>query len=275
MKSFQVVIFLLLFSITANCQETFTEQMSGSTDHPGTLITVSKKYGNSPIDGYNLYVPNSCLNGSEKYPVLVFLQGGKGVGGNVDRVLKWGLPHHILNGNSLDTELDRLQRDTFIVVMPHIRNREFFEGEKAMRAIIADVLQKTNADPNRIYLTGLSRGGYGTWGLASRMNDVFAAAAPICGGGRGINDYEALAEIPLWVTHNTGDGVVSYEASERVVNRLKNDHGVEFHTSSTVADANYKKSDHIFTSNKSDSHDAWTELYFEVKFYKWLLRHEK
>lgn len=275
MKSLLLILMLLLSSVNAGCQESYTEQMSGSTNHPGTLITVNKQYPNSPIDGYNLYVPNSCNEDSKKYPVLVFLQGGRGVGGNVDRVLQWGLPYLILNDNSLETELDKLQRDTFIVIMPHIRNGEFFDGEQAMRDIISKVIKRTNADSKRIYLTGLSRGGYGSWGLASKMTDVFAAAAPICGGGRGIVDYTALAQLPLWVTHNTGDEIVSYEASQRIVDRLKREQDVNFYTTSTIAKANYMQWDHIFTSGKSDSHDAWTEMYSNANFYKWLLRHAK
>ena len=274
MKPIQTLLIFLLFISTANCQEIYTEKMSGSTTSPGILTTVTRNFPNSPIDGYNLYVPTSSFDADQPYPILVFLQGGKGVGGPVDRVLQWALPQAILSSDNLNTELDKMLRDTFIVIAPHIRNGEFYEGEAAMRQIISEVLEKENADPDRIYLTGLSRGGYGTWGLASRMTDVFSAAAPICGGGRGINDYEALSEIPLWIAHNTGRDS-EYRRSKEIVDRLERDQGVSFVRTSTLEDVNPESDDRIFTSPKVDHHDAWTDFYNHVDFYRWLLRFSK
>ena len=55
--------------------------------HPGKFYTIEKSYENSNVDGYNLYIPNSCTNDSKAFPVIVFLQGGLGVGGSVDAIL--------------------------------------------------------------------------------------------------------------------------------------------------------------------------------------------
>ena len=255
-------------------QQTTNPPMDLGVNHPGTIQTITKNYGNSDIDGYNLYVPKSCNNG-KKCPVFVFLQGGKGVGGAVKKLMKWGLPNKILTGTSLETELDKYIRDTFIVVMPHIDGGQFFDNETEMREILDEVVKNENADPKRIYLTGLSRGGYGTWGLASRMSDVFAAAAPICGSGFGVTSYENMADLPLWVSHNTGDGVVNHRGSSRAVEKLEAASNVKFHHSTSIASAKYASNKHIFTSTPSDSHDAWTEMYGEVGFYKWLLRFSK
>jgi len=267
-------IFLLLPFLSIS-QEAVTSLMNLASDHPGTIRTINKDYRNSDIDGYNLYVPKSCSDGTKKCPIFVFLQGGNGVGGAVEKLMKWGLPKQILESTSLETELDKYIRDTFIFVMPHIDGGQFFENETEMRKILDEVVKNENADPKRIYLTGLSRGGYGTWGLASRMSDVFAAAAPICGSGFGVTEYKNMVDLPLWVSHNTGDGVVNHRGSLRAVEKLEAVSNLTFERTSSLSSANYSSSEHIFTSTPSDSHNAWTEMYGEVNFYKWLLRFSK
>lgn len=267
MKAFLLILFLSI-PLLSICQGEDSKML-------GALSTVKTDFPNSSMDGYNLYVPNSCKTSSKKYPVLVFLHGGYSVGGTVEKALESWLPRRIIATGPIQNELDRYIRDTFVVVIPHISSREFYNNETAMRAILEQVIQTENVDPNRIYLTGLSRGGYGTWGLASRMHDVFAAAAPICGGPKGISDYENLRKIPLWVTHNIDDGVVPYSASEGTVDQMEELLTLKFHRSHSIADANYLKHNRIFTAKDSDSHDAWTEMYSNPNFYKWLLRFQK
>jgi len=63
---------------------------------------------------------------------------------------------------------------------------------------------------NRIYLTRLGRGGHGTWGLADRMPEYFAAIAPICDGNSDITDAKKLKDLPKRITHNTGNQIVNY-----------------------------------------------------------------
>ena len=275
MRSLIRCFIILLIAIPVSAQQIDTTVPDLDRSHPGNLITINEDFPNSTIDGYNLYIPKSCIPDTYQYPVLVFLQGGKGVGGSVEKVLKWGLPNLIISSNSLDTEYDRLLRDTFVVVMPHISHGEFYEGEAAMRTILSRLIKNENVDPNRIYVTGLSRGGYGSWGLAERMSDVFAAAAPICGGGRGIRDYSKLDGLPIWVSHNTEDGIVPYRASSRVVERIEEVSKSKFYHSSSISSTDYETNDRILTSTKSDSHDAWTEMYSNVIFFKWLLRFRK
>ncbi|MDC8003995.1 PHB depolymerase family esterase [Aureisphaera galaxeae] len=275
MKSSKLTLLFLFVPFIVFAQNKSIKPQPLPKGHPGSLITITQDFESGTMDGYNLYVPNSCHTQSEKYPVLVFLQGGLGVGGDVDKLLQWALPQMIMEDSSLKTELDRYLRDTFIVVMPHIDGGEFFNNEDTMRQILKDVMASENVDPDRIYLTGLSRGGFGAWGLASSMSDVFAAVAPICGGPRGVGDYEALASMPIWVSHNTEDAVVRYHRSERGVNQLESQSEVRFHHSSSIASADYENHNYIFTSRESDSHNAWTEMYGASNFYKWLLRFEK
>ncbi|GAB5399330.1 MAG: hypothetical protein Aureis2KO_09150 [Aureisphaera sp.] len=275
MNPFKYILILLLSPCLLIAQTKEIKTQTLPNGHPGSLITITQEYGTGTIDGYNLYVPNSCEPNSQKYPVIVFLQGGLGVGGDVDKLLRWALPQMIMEESSLDTELDNYLRDTFVVVMPHISGGEFFNNETTMRQILKEVIATCNVDPDRIYLTGLSRGGFGAWGLGSTMEDIFAAVAPICGGDRGVDSYEALAKLPIWVSHNTEDNVVGYRMSERGVTRLETLSKVKFHHSGTIASADFANENYIFTSRISDSHNAWTEMYGEPNFYKWLLRFSK
>ncbi|MEP0264282.1 hypothetical protein [Dokdonia sp.] len=275
MRSLLLLVTILFATSISSAQQIDTTRPSLDTSHPGVLVTIEEDFPSSSIDGYNLYVPKSCKKGSKKYPIIVFLHGGRLVGGDIANILNWDLPKAILESPSMESELEVLLKDTFIVVMPHIKNREFYDGEAAMRSILDRVIQNNNGDSERIYLTGLSRGGYGTWGLASRMSDVFAAVAPICGGSAGITDYNKLEGLPIWATHNTKDNVVPYRASDGIVKRLEKEFETSFHKSSSIKSADYEKHDLIFTSGVIDSHDAWTEMHASVHFYKWLLRFSK
>jgi len=268
---FIYVIFLSTcwFLTPANAQE--IEAIETSWGH---IYTIEENYPNSTMDGYNLYVPKTT-NRSKPLPVIVFLQGGLGVGGDVDRILNWALPKMLKEPEAYDNELETLVLQTFIVIMPHIANGQFYENERAMRAILKEVASTYSVDSRRIYLTGLSRGGHGTWGLGSRMNDVFAAIAPICGSGRGITGYESLSQMPIWISHNTGDNVVQYRTTRLTVDRLEAANGFPFHHSRSLSEVKYKDFDRVFTSTPNDAHDAWTEFYNSPKLYNWFLKYKK
>ena len=236
----------------------------------GKALVIEKSYKNSTIDGYNIFIPNS-YDGKNKMPLIMFLQGGSGVGGSVGIIYHWALPNLLLS--NMDTELNSYL-DDFIYVMPHIKSGQFYNNESAIRDIIEELSNEYNIDNNRIYLTGLSRGGYGTWGLASKMTDVFAAIAPICGGARGIENYDSLLNYPIWASHNTGDPLVKHEFSLNIIKKLE-EHGKIFQKVNKLSMANYKYLDKIFVSTISDDHDAWTDFYKNKNFYKWLLRFKK
>ena len=119
------------------------------------------------------------------------------------------------------------------------------------------MLQKYQVDPQRVYLTGLSLGGYGTWSLASRYPKRFAAIVPICGGGRE-SAMEPLKDLPVWVFHGAKDEIVSINESERLVEALQ------------AIDGNVK-----FTVYPEADHDAWTETYNNPQLYQWLLQQKR
>jgi predicted peptidase len=110
-------------------------------------------------------------------------------------------------------------------------------------AILDEVLKTEPIDPDRVYLTGLSMGGYGTWDLAERMPKRFAAAVPICGGG---DDTKAnrLVGLPLWAWHGDADPAVPVERSRQMIAAIK------------TAGGNAK-----FTELPGVGHDSWTKAY--------------
>jgi len=273
-----VLLVLYLLSLLSLQPATLAQSQNANNDsHTGTCYTIEKKYSNCFIDGYNVYVPESCTPESRAFPVIVFLQGGLAVGGEVDIVFNWGFPKIIKEASGINSKLDELRLNSFIVIMPHLRYGQFFhfDGAHVIDTIIGDVARTYNGDEKRIYLTGLSRGGHGTWGVASRIPERFAAIAPICGRPEGIDSCDTLVELPIWTSHNVGDDLVDYQGTVKTVEEIEQLSGKKFHRTSSLSDVKYRTNDRIFVSGKKNGHDAWTDLYNEANFYRWLLRFHK
>jgi len=133
-------------------------------------------------------------------------------------------------------------------------------------ALLDELLANHRVDPERVYLTGLSMGGYGTWSLALAAPERFAAVVPICGGGDPIKllladprRAQALKSLPIWAFHGAKDPVVKLEESERMVDALKR----------------FGCSEVQLTVYPEAGHDAWTQTYENPKLYDWLLAHRR
>lgn len=277
MKIFQFVFLIILFSLISNT--TFSQKIKAQ---PGEFVTFTKSYTDGVIDGYTFYLPKSYTKKAKKYPIILFLQGGSAVGGDIDVVNGWGIPKLIAEETDLSTKRNQYVLDSFIVVSPHMtegsfNQRQWYNQEAAIRQLLKDITNTYQADPTRIYITGLSRGGHGTWGLAARMTDVFAAAVPICGGLHGVDDFSPLTKIPIWVAHNTGDSMVGYNQSATAVRNIEAAGGTTFLRIDTPQASKYDFLNHsnIFTTFDRDGHNAWTDLYASLELYQWLLKHRK
>jgi predicted peptidase len=127
---------------------------------------------------------------------------------------------------------------------------------------ILEVVEKEyNVDPKRIYLTGLSMGGYGTWSLAAAMPDKWAAIVPICGGVRGTPVDEVatkIKDIPTWVFHGDQDQAVPVAQSRNMVEALKKAGG-------------HPK----YTEYAGVKHDSWVKAYDTDELYEWMLKQSK
>jgi predicted peptidase len=194
---------------------------------------------------YLLYLPKSYGEKKEqKWPLMLFLHGAGERGNDLSLVKKHGPPKLIDQGKEFP----------FIVVSPQCPTNSWWpEQVDALTALLDEVQSKYTVDADRVYLTGLSMGGFGTWTLATRYPQRFAALAPICGGG---DKYlvSRLKNVPVWVFHGAKDPVVPVQASKDMVEALKRVGG------------NVQ-----FTVYPEAQHDSWTETYNNPKLYEWFL----
>jgi predicted peptidase len=122
---------------------------------------------------------------------------------------------------------------------------------------VQSLVDSGKVDPDRIYVTGLSMGGYGTWYAAGMKETPFAAAAPICGGGDPMW-AQRYVDLPLWVFHGDADNAVPVDRSREMVKSI------------TKAGGNP-----IYTEYPGVGHDSWTETYANGLFHDWLMSQSK
>src|ERR1043166_1639190 len=202
---------------------------------------------------YLLYFPKDYkASEAKKWPLLLFLHGAGERGSNVWKVAVHGPP-----------KLVRQKKDfPFIIVSPQCPDRQTWDND-ILLALLDDVIAKHKVDTNRIYLTGLSMGGYGTWSLGISYPEKFAAIAPICGGGDTIKvkltsrqKGDALKSLGVWAFHGGKDPTVKLEESERMVAELK-----------SVGCTDVK-----LTVYPEAGHDSWTESYNNPQLFEWFLQ---
>jgi predicted peptidase len=189
---------------------------------------------------YLLYKPKE-YTGDNPFPLMIFLHGAGERGDDLEIIKLHGPPNLIDQGGEFP----------FIIASPQVAEGEWWSPSTVIW-VLQDVKSKLNVDSKRVYLTGLSMGGYGTWEIAIKHPQLFAAIAPICGGGIP-GSAERIKHIPTWVFHGVKDTIVPIERSEEMYEALKQFGNIEF----TV----YPEADH----------DSWTETYENTKLYEWLL----
>jgi predicted peptidase len=194
---------------------------------------------------YLLYLPKD-YDGKKSWPVLLFLHGAGERGDNLDVVKKHGPPKLIDGGKQFP----------FIVVSPQCPNGHWWEPSE-LGMLLDEIVEKYKVDQDRIYLSGLSMGGFGTWTLAAQTPQRFAAIVPICGGGDPTK-ARRIAHIPTWVFHGGKDPVVPLDMSQKMVDSLKKN-------GSSVK----------FTIYPEAGHDSWTEAYNSAALYEWLLQQKR
>jgi len=216
-----------------------------------------KSKGTLNIDvNYLLFLPRDYgQQKTKRWPCILFLHGAGERGTNLSKVAVHGPPKNVAKQPDFP----------FIVVSPQCPGGQTWSNSTLL-ALLEEVMQTYAVDPGRVYLTGLSMGGYGTWSLGLTHPEKFAAIVPICGGGESIpvllaegTKAQALKTLGVWAFHGGKDPVVPLSESERMVELLKK-HGV---------------SDVRLTVYPEAGHDSWTETYLNPELYKWLLEHER
>lgn len=162
-------------------------------------------------DGYNYWLsePDNVSSSKEDAkPVVIFLHGASLCGNDLNRVKRYGTIDAVEKGRDLDA----------YVIAPQNPGGAW-KPAKVMN-ILDHVAKTANIDFSRIYVMGMSLGGYGTIDLAATYPDRIAAAIAMCGGGS-VKDLSGLCQVPLWIIHGTADRAVSVSHSDRVVNLIK------------------------------------------------------
>lgn len=189
------------------------------------------------------YDPSS----GQTYPLLVFLHGAGERGTDLEKIRRLGPLSYA----------DRDPNFPFIVLAPQCPLQHDWSPDE-IDLLIDEVIANHPVDEDRIYLTGFSMGGSGTWETAMDYPDRFAAIAPLC--GRVIPLLSGnLWRMPTWVFHGDADEVVPFAPSREMVNILRGMGNEEVH----------------FTVYEGRGHDIWTETYNNPRLYRWLLDHRR
>jgi predicted peptidase len=237
-KSTLLVSLLFLSAFTARAAEP-----GQSPQEMKKQVTVSQRY--------LLFLPADYgKEKDKKWPLMLFLHGSGERGTDINKVKVHGPPKIV----------EQKKDFPFIVVSPQCDPTGPGWDAMTLKTLLDDVQAQYSVDPDRVYLTGLSMGGFGTWDLATKYPDRFAAIAPICGGADNVRRVtRALKDMPIWVFHGEKDTTVPIEQSARLVEALKQ-------AGSTTVD---------FTRYPEAGHDSWTVTYNNPKLYEWFLSHKR
>jgi len=179
-------------------------------------------------------------------PLVLFLHGSGERGNDLDKVRRHGPPRLVDEG----------KRFPFIILCPQCPKGQTWSAIR-LGVLLDQVTDTWRVDLARVYVTGLSMGGYGTWRLAMHWPERFAAIVPICGGGS-TRMAGRLKDLPVWAFHGAMDENVPLAETEAMVHAVQQFGG---HVSLTIyPDA---------------GHDAWTRTYDNPDLYTWLLGHRQ
>lgn len=248
MKASKLICFVFMPLFLFGCAQMEKSKMSPLSPGSQHSQTFEKEITKTLSCNYLLFLPEDYGKKRQRWPLIMFLHGAGERGDDLQKVKKHGPPKII-----------EKQKDfPFIVVSPQCPEDDWWTDKvEVLINLLDDIVARYDVDDERIYLTGLSMGGYGTWSLASVHPERFAAIAPICGGGKPFMAMR-LKDIPVWVFHGAKDKAVPLEESEEMVNAIRSRGG------------NVK-----LTIYPDAGHDSWTETYNNQKLYDWFLEHRK
>ena len=219
---------------------------------------------------YQVFVP-AGWNKRSKWPVILFLHGAGERGDDGVLETDVGLAHAIRQHSNSWSK--------FVVVMPQCRGQRFWtehEMEGVALAALERTIKEFHGDRSRLYLTGISMGGYGTWSIASHHPDIFAALVPICGGILAPRDLpelktdlaadfdayrdtaQKIGKLPVWIFHGEADPVIPVEGSRKMAEAMKD----------VGADMRY-------TEYPGVQHNSWDRAYAESELPGWLLQQQR
>ena len=184
---------------------------------------------------------------TEKQPILIFLHGKSLSGTDLNRVRRYGVLRAMDKGRKIPA----------IVVAPQLAKGSW-NPDKVLE-VLEYVQKNYNTDSTRIYVCGMSLGGYGTLHFAGKHADKITAAVAICGGGN-VSDGCKLGTIPLWIQHGDKDYIVPVSESEKVVNAIRKCN---------------EKAKRIVTIIKGGNHGSGENIFQQDAMYNWLFEQKR
>jgi len=249
---FSTCLAVLSFSMLQSCS-TMCSKISAT---PGAMTPEKLNWSvvHAGTTEYYVYLPTGyAADTTTRWPLMLFLHGAGERGTNLQQVLVHGPLKLVKQGRQFP----------FIIAAPQCPANQVWDDDSVMQ-VLDRATHDLRVDAQRIYLVGLSMGGYETWRLGVRHADKFAAIVPISGGGDLLDiilatpeQSAALKRLPIWAFHGGKDPVVPLNESERTVDFLKQ-HGY----------SNVK-----LTVYPEAQHDAWTATFESPALYTWLLQH--
>lgn len=197
-------------------------------------------------DGYDFWLVEPADTKGKK-PLVIFLHGASLKGTNLDKVKRYGTLDAVIKGREIDA----------YVVAPQVPSGSW-KPEKIKEVLDYVILTNPNVDTDRIYVTGMSLGGYGTLDFAATYPDVVAAAAAFCGGSTK-KDMSGLNEVPLWIVHGTADRDVAVEKSDKVVSAIK--------------ETDSKAPRLVYDRVPGMNHSRPARIFYLPELYEWLFSH--
>jgi predicted peptidase len=217
-----------------------------------TARTFSKRITRRLALDYLLHLPRGYSR-KHRHPLILFLHGSDECGANVQAVARHGIPRVA----ALEPTFP------FIAVSPQCPANSTWILQADVLLLLLDEVMRTHAvDQSRIYLTGMSLGGYGAWYLGSLHPERFAAVVPVCGGYEDMLGFpdrvEGLRYTPVWAFHGAKDKAVPASESRTLVRALRKFGGKP-----------------KLTIYPDAGHDIWTRAYTDPRLYRWLLKQRR
>jgi len=198
---------------------------------------------------YFLYYPKEYEEEkNDKFPLLLFLHGGGESGGTLEDLKTNGPPKLLAEGKEFP----------FLILAPQNPHKRKWWNTRAVVQLLDTIIKNNRVDVNRIYLTGLSRGGGAAWELAVQYPDKFAAMAVVCGMTPVPYAGWINKNMPIWVFHGTEDKSIPISESENMVNKLD--------------EMGYNVR---FTKYDGVGHNSWVQAYNTEELYNWFMEQKR
>lgn len=171
-------------------------------------------------------------------PILIFLHGKSLSGSDLNLVKKYGVIHEMEKGRKIPA----------IVIAPQVPAGKSWEPKKILE-VLEYVQQQYKTDTSRVYVAGMSLGGYGTLHFAGAYPEIVTAAVALCGGGN-ISDGCDLATVQLWIQHGNRDSAVPISESEKIVKAIRACNGGEKLTYTVVNGGTHGDLEQVFRTDE-------------------------